>query len=207
MTYTTTKCSNCGYATRIHQSNVPKVQLGSPIQKCPNCGHLGLDSIATEYEFMSVSERERFLDAFSSSRSYPGQILFIILGIFLGIGISTVYTALGILIGLGMVGLGIYKIACDSKFVKDKIPEQMIYESLQRTSIKEYVDAIEKAYESAGIKRQYAPFADKQKFMEENKDFESRESYKQDMDDFNKILEAINLSEITQNKQSTFIHH
>lgn len=54
-----------------------------------------------------------------------------------------------------------------------------------------YIDELQK-------KNGYFPFAGKQKYMGEKKDFESCESYQQDMNDFKKLLEAIDQLEITQ---------
>ena len=97
MTYTTTKCRNCGYATRFHESNIPRVQIGSPIQKCPKCGHFILDSIATELEFMEDSERKNFSSSAAVPKGYLVSLIFIIFG--------TIMLISGISIGEGFYPL------------------------------------------------------------------------------------------------------
>ena len=81
--YTTTRCRNCGYVTRNHEQNVPKVQLGEPITKCPRCSHLIIDSFATEYEFMTDKEKSKFRSTYATIRHLPYNTIAIAFGLFM----------------------------------------------------------------------------------------------------------------------------
>ncbi|HRF69936.1 MAG TPA: hypothetical protein PKV66_00735, partial [Candidatus Pelethenecus sp.] len=210
MVYTTTKCSNCGYKTRNHESGVPRVQIGWPISVCPQCGHLILDSITTEYEFMTESEKAKFTSKSSAIKSSPGNIIFIIFGLFFFIGgivgAEGIYIAVCIIIGLLCIGIGVGQIFHNQKMVKDEIIEQCVYESLKRTANPEYVKIIQRAYAANGIKRKYTPYARKEDFIEQYKKFELRESHKENMDAFTELfalLESNNTS-VERAKNSTF---
>ena len=208
MKYTTTKCRNCGFRTRSHESNVPNVQLGAPILPCPQCGHLILDSIATEYEFMTDAEREKFKTDSALVRSYPGNVLFIIMGLFLLIGgIANGNILFGLLFGAGCIVLGISRIIENSKMADEQIIEQEVYESLQRTKNIDYVKFIEESYAANKIKRRYHPFDDKGAFMDEHKIFETRQSYIQNMKVFNELMELMGVDTLEkESKSSTFIN-
>lgn len=194
MRYVTTKCRNCGYKTRNHESGVPRVQLGTPIFKCPKCGHLILDPIQTEYEFMTDSERTSFSSNSMIQKNYFGSALFIIFGIVLfiaGIVLGGGYIAIAILGGLGCIGVGIFDIIRGKKMANNEEIEQAIYESLQRTANTEYVAYIKNVYNENGIKKIYTPFVGRNNFIELYKKFEARESYKESMNEFNQFLEMI----------------
>ena len=62
------------YRTRNHQSNVPKVQIGAPVLRCPKCGNLIFDTINIEYEFMTDKERESFTTESAQSSSFLKNI-------------------------------------------------------------------------------------------------------------------------------------
>ena len=196
MKYITTKCSNCGYRTRNHESGVPNVQIASPILICPNCGHLILDIIQTEYEFMTDSEKAKFTTKAALPKSYIGNILFIVVGLVLLIGslsIGDTYTWAGLIGGGGCIALGIYQIVKNQKMANDEMIEQAVYESLQRTSNVQYVEYLKNAYKENNIKRYFLPDTNKIEFIEKYKKFELRDSYKRNMYDFNKLLELINV--------------
>ena len=210
MRYTTTSCRNCGFRTRSHESNVPDVQLGAPILRCPKCGNLILDSIATEYEFMTDKERDKFTTESAQAKSYPGNILFIVVGFVLligGIVTGGGYIAAGLIFGGGCIALGISQIIQNNKMCEEHIIEQAVYESLKRTKNKDYVEFIEQSYSANKIKRHYSAFADKKIFMEKYQTFETRESYIENMKVFNEIIELIGVDEsVEESKTSTFIN-
>ena len=112
MQYITTSCRNCGFRTRNHESNVPSLQIGAPISRCPNCGHLILDIFATEYEFMTERERKKFTTEAALAKSYPGNILLILFGLFFGGGmiLSGEMMAFGLIFCIGSIAIGIFKI-------------------------------------------------------------------------------------------------
>ena len=211
MQYLTTKCRNCGYRTRDRETGVPKVQIGTPILICPRCGHLILDSIQTEYEFMTDKEKERFSSQSAFTRSIFGNIFFIVFGLIFLIGSITIgggYIAVGIICGGGMIALGVYQITKNQASRNNKDIEQAVYESLKRTENKDYVKYIETAYNSAGIDRKYKEFTDKNNFINENKNFEERSSYKENMEYFNELLNKIGINTtISNDKTSAFYHH
>ncbi len=196
MQYTTTSCANCGYKTRYRESNVPSVQLGYPIQRCPKCGNLIVDSIATEYEFMTEIEKEKFSSEKLFFNSLKKNGLFIVFGLlFFIFGIVSEDGAAGIIFGLISLGVGVYGMFDAKKSSKSEECEQAIYESLQRTKNSKYVDFIRNSYMVSGIQRNYRPLESKEKFLEEHKNFESRYSYKQSMEEFNQVLESLNIGE------------
>ena len=211
MTYTTTSCKNCGFKTRRRESGVPDVQIGCPIIRCPRCGHLILDNIATEYEFMTEKERSKFNTDDALSKSYLGNILFIIIGLIIlvgGIASGGGYIVAGLIFGLACIALGIYQIIRNVKLSNDNVIEQAIYQSLKRTANQSYVRFLEAAYITNYMGRKYIPFTEKEKFMKEYQHFETRTSYQEEMAAFTKLVNSINLEETTEeNKSSTFIHH
>ena len=212
MKYITTSCPNCGYKTRSHESGVPSVQIGAPILPCPKCGQLVLDTIQTEYEFMTDSEKARFSTQSALPKSYIGNILFIALGIFLLIGgfvlNDTAYLVVGLIGGIGCIAIGVFQIVRNHKIADNATIEQAVYESLQRTKNSKYVEYIKTAYQQNGIKRNYLPYTNKATFIEQHKAFELRESYKQNMQAFNQLLESFD-AEIPAEKTDTtvFMHH
>lgn len=211
MQYLTTKCRNCGYRTRNRETGVPKVQIGMPILICPRCGHLILDSISTEYEFMTDKEKERFSSQSAFAHSLLGNIFYIVFGLILLISSITIgggYIAFGIICGGGIIALGVYQIIKNQESCNNKDIEQAVYESLKRTENKDYVIYIETAYNSASIDRKYKEFTGKNNFINENKNFEERSSYKENMEYFNKLLNEIGVNTtISKDETSTFYHH
>lgn len=211
MYYTTTSCRNCGYRTRNNESGVPNVQIGTPIMKCPKCGSLIIDSISTEYEFMTDKEKAQFSTQSALPKSYIGNILFIIVGIVLliyGLATGDAYLGVGLIAGGGCIALGIYQIVKNQKIANNEMIEQAVYESLKRTANRKYVEYIINAYGANGIKRKYLPYYNKTTYIEQYKYFESRDSYKQNMYDFNELLKSINIVIPTEQSQdSTSSHH
>lgn len=177
MTYTTAKCKNCGYKIRNNESNLPRVQLGMPIMVCPKCGSLILDTIATEYEFMSERERENFSNQKALSKTYLGNIIFIGFGIFMLIGGFTNNITALILIGLALLGMGIYQIIKNRLLIANNSIELMIYYSLKRTSNNDYIKILNRAYSSNNMSRKYNPYERKETFLEEHKFLENKSSY------------------------------
>ena len=191
MKYTTTKCRNCGYATRIHESGVSKLELDMPIQICPACGNLILDTIKTEYEFMLESEREIFSSKNYENKSILGFIFSLFAGLF--------FLILGFIIGeetttipLWIVSAFLFYICIRnrvnySKISKNKLIEQAIYASLKRTSNKNYVKFLEILYLENKIKRIFNPLKDKESYMKENVNLETLDYYKESMKVFDKF--------------------
>ena len=194
MRYTTTKCSNCGFRTRNHESNVPSVQLGSPVLHCPRCGHLILDTIATEYEFMTDYEREKFTTSSLLFKSFLGNVLFIVVGLFILIGgliTGDDYVVLGVIFGGGCLCLGICQIIRNLKMRNEHIIEQAIYESLKRTQNVAYVSFIKESYTINKIKRNYHPFPGKVTFIRNYAFFEEKETYLENMKEFADLMNLI----------------
>ncbi len=191
--YTTTKCRNCGYHTRSHERAVPNVQIGAPIFPCPNCGHLILDSIIAEYEFMTDRERVKFGSTVATVRTYPFNILAIIMGIiFFVVGITAdSLTVMYIIAAIVCFAVGVSNIISNSKAADEKVMEQAIYESLQRTKNVEYVKYIEATYAANKIKRTYCPYTDRQAFIEQYKYMESRKSYIENMESFDNLIKRL----------------
>lgn len=211
MKYTTTKCRHCGYATRCFEGNVPKVQIGSPIIICPRCGNLILDSIITEFEFMTIEEKEKFSSELLTTKSTLKNIFLSIFGLILFIGsmfLGGWYIAVGIIFGIGMIAISIIDIVKERKLCNEEVVEQAIYESLQRTKNMEYVQFIQKAYETNKLRRNYTPFSDRNRFMKQYEKFEYRSSYKENMEEFNQLLELLKIeNQVNKSKDSTFNHH
>ena len=208
MIYTTTSCPNCGFRTRNHESNVPKMQLGAPVLRCPNCGNLILDNIAVEFEFMTDRERAKFTSDTALAHGLLGNISFILLGFFLlfvGIAIDDVIVSL--FAGGGSIALGISNLIRNNKLYHEHILEQAVYESLQRTKNKDYVEFIEQAYLANKIKRHYRAFDDKNSFMEMYQTFENRESYIKSMQDFEELTNLISVYKcVDESNSDTFFH-
>lgn len=211
MKYITTSCKNCGYRTRNYESGVPSVQLDMPIFKCPKCGHLILDPIQTEYEFMTATEKANFSTQSALPKSYLGNILFIIVGVVLligGISLGDIYVWAGLIFGGGCLALGIFQIIRNQKIANDQTIEQAVYESLQRTSNPKYVEFIIHNYELNGINRNYSPLSNRTAYIEKYNEFELRETYKQRMNTFNQFMELINTADVPeQSNVSTFYNH
>ncbi len=217
MKYTTTKCPHCGYQTRSHESRLPQVQIGSPLMLCPKCRHLILDNIAKEYEFMTEKERQGFTTQAAQQKSYGGNLLFIVFGVLFfiaGIITGALYLAegnisgigmisSGIIIGCGSIALSIYQMKHNRELANEEFIEQCVYESLQRTSKKAYVDLLQNAYQTFKIKRTFLPFEGKENFLRAYKKFETRESYQNSMREFENILNALNESAKVEKTNTT----
>lgn len=203
MTYTTTRCKNCGYATRSFEGGVPKVQIGAPIIRCPKCGYLILDSINSEYEFMTDKERANFGSSRATVKSYPFNIIAIVMGIcfFIAAITASSLTVPFIIAAIICLAVGISNLLSNSKAADQKIIEQKVYESLQRTKNTKYVEFIEKSYSSNKIKRIYRPYSDKESFFEQYKYFELRESYKEEMKEFGELLRYMQLEDDIEEPQ------
>lgn len=207
MQYTTTSCRNCGFRTRSHESNVPDVQIGCPVLRCPRCGHLILDSIATEYEFMTSKEREKMSTSSAVEQSYLGNLVFIIFGALLLIGglvTGEGYVGMGLLFGGALIALGISQIVKNQKTANENIIEQAIYESLQRTQNEKYVKFIQESYNSSGIDRDFKSFANRTSFLKQYSYFESRRTYMQNMQEFDNLMKLIYDNPLEESNISTF---
>ena len=211
MIYTTTTCKHCGFRTRSHESGVPDVQIGPPILRCPRCGHLILDSIATEYEFMTEKEKSKFTTDDALAKSWLGNILFIIIGIvvlFGGIASGGGYIVAGLIFGLASIALGVYQMIHNIKLSNENVIEQAIYQSLKRTQNPKYVQFLETAYITNCMGRKYIPFPKKEEFMKKYSYFETRATYQKEMEAFNQLMLSINLENLAEENQiSTFMHH
>lgn len=85
----------------------------------------------------------------------------------------------------------------------EQIIEQAVYESLQRTKNSDYVEFIKQSYSANEIKRQYRTYAGKDVFMNKYKIFETRESYIDNMKEFNKLIELIGVDECVEKSETT----
>ena len=152
MKYTTTSCPHCGFRTRNHEPGVQKIELDQTIECCPRCKHLIIDPIKTEYEFMTNAEREKWqTSSISAAERNRGIALLIISATLILITLIT-----GAFNSSGFIGLIIFiifpMIIGINKFVKAgeyedlHIGEQLIYESLLRTSNIQYVNLLKKYY-------------------------------------------------------------
>lgn len=210
MRYITTSCSNCGFRTRNHEGGVPSVQIGAPVLPCPKCGHLILDSIVTEYEFMTDGERKRFTTETAGIRVLIGNLFIILVGFFLLIGgliTGEEYTIIGLLFGGGIIGVGVFTVVKNIQMKNEQIIEQAVYESLQRTKNRDYVEFIKRTYMAKNIKRYYRAFTDKNNFIEKYQTFETRKSYIENMKAFNELLELIGVGKsVEEDETSTFIN-
>lgn len=211
MVYTTTKCTNCGFATRRRESNVPNVQLGCPILRCPRCGSLILDSIATEYEFMEKAERKKFNTKTLLLKSIPGIVLMLLLGISMIIGGCVEggeAIAICMPIGLALIGLSVWQTVKNQRQATEEMIEQEVYESLKRIQNKKYLAILDYLYDINEIPRYYVPMEGKEDFLIKYKKFEMRESYQKNMEAFEKLLELLNVDSIIEkSEESTFISH
>lgn len=211
MKYTTTSCKKCGFKTRNRESSLPSVQIGLPIIECPNCHNFILDSIITEYEFMSKSEKGRFEKNNAMLLSIPGNLIYIIMGLFFLIwGLSTTgdYSIIAPIIGLILIMMGMAQIVKNIKIYINGNLEQEIYMSLKRTENKEYREFLERIYKSFGICRTYEPYLGKEKFLEDNKHFEQSDRYKINMEYFNSVWsDKVRREEMELNNVYEFFHH
>lgn len=185
------------------------MQIGAPIYKCPNCGHFILDTIAVEYEFMTDAERRKFSTNAALPKSYIGNIIYILFGIFLiaaGIACGKFYIAIGLIFGGGAIWIGISQIIQNHKYASANMIEQCVYQSLKRTSNKEYVELLKKLYAKNKIKREYRPFYDKENFLQKYAYFDSREEYKEEMAYFEEILSYINTSDSAEKNNESETH-
>lgn len=211
MKYTTTSCKKCGFKTRNKESSLPSVQIGLPIIECPNCHKFILDSIITEYEFMTDVERSRFQKDNAILLSLPGNLIFIIMGLLFfiwGLSATGDYSIITPIIGSILFLIGAIQIVKNIIiYVKGNL-EQEIYLSLKRTENKEYREFLEWIYKCFGISRKYKPYLEKETFLEENKHFGQTDNFKLRMEYFNSIWnDTKRRDEIELNIVQEFFHH
>ncbi len=193
MRYISTHCPHCGYAIRHGETQVPKVQIGPPVQPCPKCRQLCLDPIATEYEFMTEEEKNKFTSQHALLRSLLSTIIFFIIGIsFLIGGISEEVTG-AIVAGIINIVFSVLLTAYNIYSAKNKNVEQWVYESLQRTSIPLYLEMLKNVYSTNNVNRKYSPYVRKTEFLKSHKNFETRKSYIDSMQNFNDLLERLKI--------------
>ena len=90
----------------------------------------------------------------------------------------------------------------------DEKLEQAVYESLQRTNDKKYLEFLNSIYEMYDMPWYYTPMENKTAFMQKYKKFEERSSYKENMAEFEKFLEMIDVHPIIEKTQDfTFVDH
>ena len=192
MIYTTTKCPHCGYRTRNRESGVPKVELGQTLACCPMCGNPIIDPIYTEYEFMTESEQSKWATEHISTTETIRGVAMIIIGIVLfiigvaaGEGAGIVF---GLLFGGGLIAMGIRRFVTVKKANSLNIGEQIIYESLLRTSNAEYVKLLEKAYDG---ERKYNPIPNRLELINEYQKYSTSEIHERYKEEFLKLLKLI----------------
>lgn len=194
MEYITSKCPHCKYKYRNRESNVPKVQIGSTAFICPNCGNLIMDNIMTEYEFMTERERKTFESEKLLKSSLLGNVVMIMFGLFMAIGGFVIGDATSIIIGLIFGGACLYfsisNVINNVRLADNKVVEQYIFESLRRTSDKEYREFLISYYATLKRKkRYYNPLENRQQIMSEYIKFVPIENQKEFENEF-KILKS-----------------
>lgn len=210
MQYTTTSCPHCGYKTRNRETGVSNVELGQTIIVCPNCKNLIIDTFATEYEFMTPYERSKWSSTSSILMRYViGALLFVGVGLFFFIGgfsMSGDYRVLGIIIGGLLLCYGIAQLVKVFKAKNMNIGEQMIYESLLRTSNPDYVKALKSIYNGDRV---YTPLKNRKEIIKSNSKYSTQEIHSRFKMQFNEVLKKLEKSskDIKENDLSIFSHH
>lgn len=207
MIYTTTKCPHCGFRTRNRETGVQKVELGQTIACCPRCGKVIIDPIDTEYEFMTDNERKKWSTNHLASAEKVRGIIMLILGlIFFIIGFvvgDVIGVIFALLFGGGFIVWGINKISAVGKINNYHVGEQIIYESLLRTSNEKYVDLLKKYYKN---KRTYRPIENRNEIISEYEQYSTKdvhESFERDFLDLLNIIENKNEVDAKKSKTST----
>lgn len=212
MEYTTTKCSNCGFATRYRETGVPKIQLGMPLAVCPRCRHLILDSFKTEFEFMSEKKRKAFLSHTVFASYFASCVFFFLFGIFIVVGAAlfsdgTAESVFLILIGVFLSLFSVYKFVKTFLKIKSGVLEQAIYASLKRTSDSGYVDFLNACYQKNGVNKEFSAFGGKSEFMKKYKEYETSDFCKKSAEEFAGILLFIGIDPADKDRMSRFSHH
>ncbi len=210
MRYLTSKCPHCGYIFRNRESGVPSVQLGLPVLVCPTCNNSVFDEIQTEYDFMTDSERGRFISEKAMQKGYLGNIIFIVVGIFLliaGISIGNEYIAVGLIGGIGCILIGVSQIMKNKRFTDNKIIETYVYESLLRTSNSSYTSFLQNKYESMGKKRKYSPVPNRNDFMIKYSIYSNKEIHDNQINKFNDVLSKLSLNIEISSVDNTVVDH
>ena len=89
------------------------------------------------------------------------------------------------------VYVGVSNIIENAKVADEKLLEQCVYESLQRTKNPKYVEYLTIMYAANKIKRTYHPFKNRESFMEQYKYFEKRDSYNGNIECFDELVNLI----------------
>lgn len=209
MQYITTKCPHCGYRTRNRESGVSKVELGQTIACCPMCGMPIIDPIYTEYEFMSKREQKKCSTKYSTTIDTIRGVFMLILGAVFFFGGITSGDGYGIVLALlgggGLICMSISRFFSVKKARELNIGEQLIYESLIRTSNNWYVELLKKSYRN---KRKYKPLPNRYEIMKDYKRYSTEEIHKGFEDEFLKLLKIIDYEEqeITVNEKREKLH-
>jgi len=197
-TYTTTSCPHCGFKTRNFERGTPSIELGQTIICCPRCSGIIIDSIATEYEFMTNFERGYYCSTNSHIyKSLIGIFLFMAVGI-----LSLLSTVLldfdekplmwfALIFGSGCLYFGISGIINCFKAKDLNLGEQEIYESLLRTSNEIYVAFLCSAYNSKKGKRVYRPLENRDDIIREYEKYSTQEIHSNFQTKFNTLLSRI----------------
>lgn len=195
MIYTTTKCPHCGYRTRNMESGVSRVELGQTLFCCPKCNTLIMDTINTEYEFMTNRERKKWATTYLiTTETIRGiflltmGIMFLIAEIISGVSEWGFGIIFALLFGGGLIVWSIEKFISIGKAKTLHIGEQLIYESLLRTSNKKYVELLQSGY---GKKRTYSPLLNRSKTIDAYKKYSIQDIHKRFNDEFSNLLNMI----------------
>lgn len=212
MKYTTTRCRNCGFATRFMEIGVPKFQLGMPLIICPKCQHLILDSIRTEFEFMTEKQRKKLLSHSIALGFYLSCVFFFLFGVISIIAVSisessSAEIAVFVIVGICLMFFSVYKFVKFFLEIKSGIIEHAIYMSLQRTSNETYVEFLKTCYEKNGIKKIFSAFSGKNDILSNYKTCETTDFYKESKEDFDKLLVFIKDKTAEKDNSSLFSHH
>ena len=210
MKYTTTRCSKCGYATRLHDSETPDFQIGMPVFKCPKCGNLLVDSIATEYEFLTQSERESLQKSYK--KSVIANIVLILVGYIVpivGFMASGEIGVIGYVIPACSTLIGLVNLIKNGILYSKDFTEKLIYYSLKRTSNPEYVRFIVSAYRQMDIRRGYRSYRDREKFMKEYEYLEDEKdkSFEKTMDEYEELVSMLPNTDEAEKNDRIDIHN
>lgn len=195
MKRTTTSCENCGYKTRVMQSNMPSIMLDAPLSVCPKCGKLILDHIFTEYEFMTENQRNRFSKKVQRNSITAKGVGTMIIGAFIMIaGIMSgdvLFTVGGVVVGIIFATIGLYLMNSRLEAIDNGACEKLIYVSLRRTRNMDYVRALENAYSRFNDDKIYEKYQNRESFLSKHSYLEQDPWVKERMAQHKQILEAL----------------
>ena len=141
---------------------------------------------------MTESERGKFSsEGYSVSSAIRRAISFILGFAIILVGIMSGSEGVivgGVIVGVILIIIGIFRFVAIGKVDSQNICEQFIYESLLRTSNKNYVDLLKKAY---GEERIYSPLPNRSEVIKEYQKYSTEEVHTKCEKEFFKLLDVI----------------